>query len=157
MSFGSWVERLQAHDLLNGLQRVVSQTGLKGRWQILGKKPLKVCDTGHNADGIAEVVNQIREQSYARLHIVLGMVKDKDVTQVLRLLPDDATYYFCQAKIPRAMDAHQLAEMAASLGRRGIIVPDVNDAIREAERNASPEDMIFIGGSTFVVAEIENL
>jgi dihydrofolate synthase / folylpolyglutamate synthase len=149
--------KINKQDLLNGLKRVVSQTGLKGRWQILGKKPLKVCDTGHNPDGITEVVNQIRDQSYARLHIVLGVVKDKDVTQVLGLLPDDASYYFCQAKIPRAMDAHQLAELATALGRRGRIVPDVNDAIREAEKSASPEDMIFIGGSTFVVAEIENL
>ncbi len=149
--------KITKQDLLDGLKRVVSQTGLKGRWQILGRKPLKICDTGHNPDGMAEVVNQIRDQSYERLHMVFGVVKDKDVMQVLRLLPEDASYYFCQAKIPRAMDANQLAETARALGRRGIIVPDVNDAIREAERNASPEDMIFIGGSTFVVAEIENL
>jgi len=149
--------KITKSDLQKGLQRVVSQTGLKGRWQVLGKKPLIVCDTGHNPDGITEVVNQIMEQSYTQLHIVFGVVKDKDVSEVLRLLPEDANYYFCQAKIPRAMDAHQLFETAASLGRRGTVVPDVNDAIREAERNASPDDMIFIGGSTFVVAEIENL
>jgi len=149
--------KIDSTDLLNGLQRVVQQTGLKGRWQHLGSKPLKVCDTGHNVEGITEVVNQIRDQTFNKLHIVLGMVKDKDVSQVLALMPDDASYYFCQPKIPRAMDADRLAEMALFAGKQGIVIPDVNDAIREAERRASPDDMIFIGGSTFVVAEIANL
>ena len=149
--------KIAAHNLVRGLGSVVAQTGLKGRWQILGSSPFKVCDTGHNVEGIEEVANQIRQQSYANLHIVLGMVKDKDVIKVLKLLPGEAHYYFCQARIPRAMDAVQLAEIAASTGRRGTVVPDVNDAIRTAERNAAPDDMIFIGGSTFVVAEIETL
>lgn len=143
--------------LKEGLETVVKQTGLKGRWQILGRGPLKVCDTGHNLDGVKEVVNQIRAQSFKRLHIVFGMVKDKDITDVLKLLPRDAAYYFCQAKIPRALDAALLAEQANKLELNGFIIPDVNEAIREAEKNAGPEDMIFIGGSTFVVAEIENL
>lgn len=149
--------KISAHNLVKGLGLVVAQTGLKGRWQILGRRPLKVCDTGHNVEGIEEVVNQIRQQSYTNLHIVLGMVKDKDVVKVLNLLPGEAHYYFCQARIPRAMDAVQLAAIAESAGRTGTVVPDVNDAIRAAERNAAPDDMIFIGGSTFVVAEIENL
>jgi len=123
----------------------------------LGRSPLKVCDTGHNVEGIEEVANQIRQQSYTKLHIVLGMVKDKDVVKVLNIMPVEASYYFCQSKIPRAMDAFQLAEIAESIGRKGIVVPDVNEAIQAAERNSAPDDMIFIGGSTFVVAEIENL
>lgn len=149
--------RISKEALKEGLEMVVKQTGLKGRWQILGRHPLKVCDTGHNVDGVKEVVNQIRAQSFKRLHIVFGMVKDKDITDVLNLLPRDATYYFCQAKIPRALDALLLAEQAGKLALSGFTIPDVNDAIRQAEKNAKPEDMIFIGGSTFVVAEIENL
>lgn len=149
--------KISDFDLTNGLRLVVTQTGLKGRWQILGKNPMKVCDTGHNVDGIKEVVNQIKTQSFRDLHIVFGMVKDKDITPVLQLLPKEAAYYFCQAKIPRAQDASQLAEQARQLGLRGIVVPDVNEAIRKAEQRASNEDMIFIGGSTYVVAEIENL
>ncbi|MBA4056830.1 MAG: dihydrofolate synthase, partial [Marivirga sp.] len=143
--------------LKTGLEMVVNQTGLKGRWQILGRRPLKVCDTGHNVDGVKEVVNQIRAQSFERVHIVFGMVKDKDITDVLKLLPRDATYYFCQAKIPRALDAALLAEQAKNAGLNGFIIPDVNEAIHKAEMHAGADDMIFIGGSTFVVAEIENL
>ncbi len=141
----------------SGLESVVRQTGLKGRWQVLGRTPLKVCDTGHNVDGIREVVSQIQAQSYARLHMVFGMVKDKDITDVLKLLPRDATYYFCQANIPRALDATSLSQQANDMGLRGFVIPGVNDAIREAEKRAADDDMIFIGGSTFVVAEIEDL
>jgi len=143
--------------MMTGLESVVAQTGIKGRWQILGQNPLKVCDTGHNMDGLQEVVNQISAQSFNKLHIVLGMVKDKDITEVLKLFPRDAAYYFCQAKIPRALDASLLAGQAKTLGINGLIIPDINEAIREADRNAMADDMIFIGGSTFVVAEIENL
>ena len=140
-----------------GLMQVISNTGLLGRWQILGRNPLVVCDTGHNEDGIREVVEQIAQQSYDQLHIVLGMVKDKDISNILALLPKDAKYYFCQSKIPRALDANLLAEQAARSSLYGAIIPDVNEAIRIARSQASKEDMIFIGGSTFVVAEIENL
>ncbi len=143
--------------LRGGLRAVVEQTGLKGRWQILNSHPLTVCDTAHNVDGITEVVRQITAQSYLKLHIVLGLVKDKDVTEILLILPKDACYYFCQANIPRAMDAGTLAEMASHAGLTGLICEDVNQAIKEAEKAASVDDMIFIGGSTFVVAEIENL
>lgn len=141
----------------NGLLGVVTQTGLKGRWQILGDHPLKVCDTAHNAEGIAEVVNQIRAQVYDSLHMVIGVVKDKDISAVLRLLPTDASYYFCQAKIPRSQDAEVLAKEASAYGLKGQVVHDVNAAVKAAERNAKKNDMIFIGGSTFVVAEIEGL
>ncbi len=140
-----------------GLLQVVSLTGLKGRWQLLGMNPMKVCDTAHNPDGIKEVVRQIKAQVYDSLHMVIGVVKDKDISAVLQLLPQKAYYYFCQANLPRALDAGLLAEQAAAFGLTGKVIRDVNEAIREAEHNASKKDMIFIGGSTFVVAEIEGL
>lgn len=145
------------HQVRSGLQNVAAKTGLKGRWQILGYHPLKVCDTAHNAEGMKVVVSQIKAQSYETLHMVFGMVNDKDVMPVLQLLPREAQYYFCQAKLPRAMDAAILAELAEAIGLNGVVIPDVSTAIHEAELRAKPEDMIFIGGSTFIVAEIENL
>jgi dihydrofolate synthase/folylpolyglutamate synthase len=116
-----------------------------------------ICDTGHNVDGIREVVNQIEQQSFDRLWIVLGVVKDKDVSKVLQLLPKYAHYFFCQAKLPRAMDAEELKAKALNFGLRGEVVRDINEAIRQAKSLAQTNDMIFIGGSTFVVAEIDNL
>lgn len=143
--------------LLNGLENVVAQTGLKGRWQTLQYNPLVICDTGHNIDGVREVLSQISAQSFNKLHMVWGMVKDKDISEVLAELPKHAHYYFCQAKIPRAMDAAALAEAAMVYGLQGEIIPDINEAKRKAISNASKDDFIFIGGSTFVVAEIEEL
>lgn len=140
-----------------GIENVIALTGLKGRWQKINSTPLTICDTAHNEAGVKEVLSQISAQSFKKLHIVWGMVKDKEILSILNLLPKDATYYFCQAKIPRAMEAQVLAEKAISVGLDGIIVPDVNNAINQARMNADPEDLIFIGGSTFVVAEIENL
>ncbi|MEO5980430.1 MAG: folylpolyglutamate synthase/dihydrofolate synthase family protein [Chryseolinea sp.] len=141
----------------SGLLNVVINTDLKGRWQILGRNPLVVCDTGHNIDGMTEVVTQIEAQNFDRLFIVLGMVKDKDVTSVLEILPKSAYYFFCQAKIPRALDANTLAAQAKEVMLNGSVVPDINDAIVEAKRMATNDDMIFIGGSTFVVSEIKDL
>jgi len=145
-------------DVDKGLRNVIAQTGLKGRWQVLGISPLKVCDTAHNAEGIREVVNQIRVQPYETLHMVVGMVNDKDIEPMLQLLPAEAKYYFCQAKIPRALDAATLANKATEVaGLSGTVIPDVREAISAAGDNASPNDMIFIGGSTYVVAEIPEL
>jgi dihydrofolate synthase/folylpolyglutamate synthase len=140
-----------------GLFHVITNTRLKGRWQKLGDKPLMICDTGHNVDGIQEVVKQIRQQTYTTLHFVLGMVKDKDISKVLSLLPKEAHYYFCQADIPRAMDASMLSEKAKEFDLSGQVISKVSEAIATAKRIAKPDDFIFIGGSTFVVAEIENL
>ncbi len=148
---------IPADSIQHGLTHVAKQTGLKGRWQKLGEKPLMICDTGHNEDGIREIVRQIRVQQYTKLHMVMGMVKDKDISAVLKLLPTEAEYYFCEAKIPRALDASLLKEQAHSVGLNGVDIKDVNEAIKEARRKAADDDMIFIGGSTFVVAEIENL
>ena len=140
-----------------GLLNVVSQTGLKGRWQKLSERPLMICDTGHNIDGVKEILAQIKALRFSKLHMVWGMVKDKEISDVLSVLPKDAKYYFCQASIPRALDAAELARQAGVKGLEGVVKPDVNEAIREAKANASVDDMIFIGGSTFVVAEIDNL
>jgi dihydrofolate synthase/folylpolyglutamate synthase len=143
--------------VIEGLANVTGLTGLKGRWQKLDEKPLIICDTGHNAEGIEQVVRQIRSERFVRLFIVLGMVKDKDISRVLSLLPTEARYFFCQSKIPRAMDAVQLREKALEFGLLGEVIYDVNEAIDAARKNATDEDMIFIVGSTFVVAEIYNL
>lgn len=148
---------ISGENILEGLSRTIQLTGLKGRWQKLNDKPLIICDTGHNEAGMKEILSQLKQQKFSKLHFVLGMVKDKDQGKLLSLLPKDADYYFCQAKIPRAMPAHELQEKAATVGLNGNVVEDVNDAIAEAKQNAAPEDMIFIGGSTFVVGEIENL
>jgi dihydrofolate synthase/folylpolyglutamate synthase len=143
--------------LKTGLESISESTGLKGRWQILQTKPLTIADTGHNEAGILEVVAQLKNYAYAKLWMVIGMVNDKDISKVLDLLPLEASYIFCQASIPRAMDADELASKASEKGLKGQVIPKVMDAIEFARKNASPDDLIFIGGSTFVVAEIENL
>jgi dihydrofolate synthase/folylpolyglutamate synthase len=140
-----------------GLARVSEQTGLKGRWQILQTQPLTIADTGHNEAGILEVVNQLQKYPNSQLWMVIGMVNDKDISKVLDLLPKEATYIFCQANLPRAMDAELLASKALEKGLMGQVIPKVTDAIEFARKNAGTDDLIFIGGSTFVVAEIEDL
>jgi len=149
--------KITNEQLAFGLRNITGLTGLKGRWQRLNDNPLTICDTGHNEAGIKEILTQISEIKFAKLHWVLGMVKDKDVSSILQLLPKDATYYFCQASIPRAMPAHELHERAQAVGLNGIVVQDVNAAIAQTRANSSKDDLIMIGGSTFVVAEIENL
>lgn len=140
--------------IYEGLSEVISQTGLQGRWQTLGANPRIVCDTGHNEGGISEVVAQIRQTPYKKLHIVFGTVADKDPSDVLKLLPTDATYYFCHANIPRALNSHKLREAATVFGLNGEAYESVTEAFAKAKESAAKEDFIFIGGSTFVVAEI---
>jgi dihydrofolate synthase / folylpolyglutamate synthase len=149
--------KLMPEHIRTGLENVVSQTGLKGRWQVLNKKPFIVCDTGHNLDGITEVLKQIKAQTYRHLYFVFGMVKGKDVSAVLKLLPTHAYYFFCQPKIPRALDATVLCEQARDYDLTGEVIIDINEAIDKAKARADADDMIFIGGSTYVVAEIDNL
>lgn len=141
----------------HGLAHVLKQTGLKGRWQMLGERPFVFCDTAHNAEGLVFVVRQIRSYTWQKLHIVLGVSADKDTEKIFALLPSEATYYFCQAKLPRAMEAHLLAEKASAHGFSGTAIPDVREAIQKAMESATADDFVFIGGSTFVVAEIEGL
>lgn len=148
---------ISAEAIVLGLEKTVEQTGLKGRWQQLGTNPTIICDTGHNTDGIQNTVAQIMTYSFRHLHIVLGMVKDKRRDEILRLLPATAQYYFCQAKIPRALDAELLANEARMLGLQGEVISDVNEAVQKAKAIAGPDDFIFIGGSTFVVAELSDL
>ena len=138
----------------NALENTVKITGLQGRWQILGENPLIICDTGHNLAGIQEVLANINATPHDQLHIVIGMLKDKDVTSVLELLPEDAIYYFCQPDLERAMPANELAEKAAVFNLKGQVYQTVNSALSFAKSSAKPADMIFIGGSTFIVAEV---
>jgi dihydrofolate synthase/folylpolyglutamate synthase len=140
-----------------GLTEVTTVTGLKGRWQMLNQNPLIIADTGHNEPGIREILSQLQTYSYTRLWMILGMVQDKDISKILALLPEDATYIFCQTNLPRALPADQLAEKAAAFGLEGKVIPDVNTAMNFARKNAGPDDLIFVGGSTFVVAEIDDL
>jgi len=140
--------------LYSALKNVKGLTGLMGRWQILSEQPLIVCDTGHNIAGITEVMQNINSTPYDNLHIVIGMVKDKDISGVLNLLPVNARYYFCQPQLERALPAQELADEAAKHHLKGTIFSTVELAINAAKENAGPKDLIFIGGSTFVVAEV---
>ena len=128
-------------------------TGLRGRWDILSEHPLIICDTGHNVAGITEVMENINSTPHDQLHIVIGMLKDKDITTVLQLLPASACYYFCQPDLERAMSAEELSRQAEVFNLKGNIFGSVGEAIENAKSNADPKDLIFIGGSTFVVAE----
>jgi len=138
----------------NGLKKVTSQTGLAGRWQQLGVQPKIICDTGHNEAGIAWIVQQLGRESYRKLHVVFGTVNDKDVSGILKLLPKNATYYFTQAAIERAMDANKLKQEAVNFQLNGDVYRTVSEALNAAKSKAEPDDFIFVGGSTFVVAEV---
>ena len=137
-----------------GLENVTTSTGLEGRWQTIGANPRIICDTAHNEGGIREVVAQLRRTPFKKLHIVMGMVNDKDIAGVLALLPKEAIYYFTKASIPRALPEHQLMQMAAFFGLNGAAYEDVPSALKDARMYADREDLIFVGGSTFVVAEV---
>ncbi len=141
-------------EILTGLAKVQENTGLLGRWQVLNTSPYTVCDTAHNIEGIKEVLEQIKNTAYRKLHIVLGMVEGKDEESILRMFPLEAKYYFTQARIPRALPVDKLAEVAQRVGLKGEVIEDVMEAYMQARANAGSDDMIFIGGSTFVVAEV---
>jgi len=140
--------------ILKGLANASKNTGLMGRWQIIGNNPLTICDTGHNQAGIQLVVEQINQTSWEQLHIVIGMVNDKDQNEVLALLPKNAHYYFTKAALPRATEPEELANKASRHGLKGSCYPTVHQAFHAAQENAGKNDLVFIGGSTFVVAEI---
>lgn len=137
----------------SGFANVVKQTGLMGRWQQLSDKPRIICDTGHNAHGIKYIVEQLNNEQYNNLHIVFGMVNDKDVSAVLELMPKDAKYYFTRASIERAFTAKDIAEKASAYGLHGESYEDISKAIESAKENADENDLIFIGGSSFIVAD----
>ena len=140
-------------NIVTALQQVITLTGLHGRWEVLSHHPLTICDTGHNADGITEVLKNIATVNYKHLHFILGMVNDKDINKILGMLPVNATYYFCKPGIPRGLDAESLKLQAKNYGLQGAHYSSVTQAMQAAQQNADEHDLIFIGGSTFVVAE----
>ena len=144
---------IEDENVLYALQHVKKLTGLMGRWQILSEKPLIIADTGHNEDGITEVVKNIERYSYKKLHMIIGVVNDKDVTSILKLLPKNATYYFCKANIPRALPEKELFDLAKQHDLKGKKFASVALALSEAKKVAKANDLIFIGGSTFTVAD----
>ncbi|QEM05109.1 bifunctional folylpolyglutamate synthase/dihydrofolate synthase [Mucilaginibacter rubeus] len=140
--------------LKTALRQVKNLTGLHGRWETLSHNPLTICDTGHNPDGIEEVMKNIASVKYNHLHMVIGMVNDKDTGKVLSLLPKDATYYFCKPDIPRGLDAESMKAQGGAHGLIGEAYLSVKEALLSAQKNAANDDLVFVGGSTFVVAEV---
>ncbi len=138
----------------NALQQVKTLTGLHGRWEILSRSPLTICDTGHNPDGVQEVLKNIAATKHKHLHFVMGMVNDKDSSKVLSLLPKQATYYFCKPDIPRGLEAASLQQKALAFGLEGKVYTSVKEALTKARESAAADDLVFAGGSTFVVAEV---
>ncbi|WP_339729456.1 folylpolyglutamate synthase/dihydrofolate synthase family protein [Maribacter stanieri] len=137
-----------------GLQRVVENTNLMGRWQQIGNEPTIICDTAHNKEGISLVLDQLKEQDFNELHIVLGFVKDKDISKIISLFPKNARYYFCKPKIFRGLNENILADLFYQLDFKGNIYESVNKAFKAAKKAAKTNDFIYVGGSNFVVSEI---
>lgn len=146
--------KVSAENIKLGFLQVVKNTGLLGRWQQLGEKPKVICDTAHNKNGLEIVLNQIKKETFDRLHIILGVVDDKELNEVLPLFPKNATYYFCKPNIPRGLDASLLRKQASTFLLIGNTYESVIKAYEAAQKNAVKEDFIYIGGSTFVVAEL---
>ena len=143
-------------DLQTGLENVCEITGLEGRWQTVQENPTIIADTGHNVAGIQYVAEQLKAQTFKTLRIVIGMVNDKDITEVLKLLPKEAVYYFTQARIERALPAEILQKQAESIGLKGKMYLSVEQAIKSAIADSETADLIFIGGSNFIVGEALN-
>ena len=153
------IQKLEVFDISeehisNGLQNVVANTNFKGRWQILNLEPKVICDTAHNREGLEMVMHQLKHESFQRLHIVLGVVSDKNLETILPFFPMEATYYFCKPDVPRGLPASELREKANKFNLIGDVFLSVNQAYKAALKNASKKDVIYIGGSTFVVAEV---
>ncbi|MHC1775929.1 MAG: folylpolyglutamate synthase/dihydrofolate synthase family protein [Lentimicrobium sp.] len=137
-----------------GIKNTIQNTGLKGRWHTLKENPLTICDIGHNPHGLRLVVDQIKSIRYEQLHFVIGVVNDKDISTMLSMLPEEAIYYFCKASIPRGLDAGLLQAEANPHGLKGEKYESVKDALNAAWKAAGEKDLVFIGGSTFTVAEV---
>ncbi len=149
--------RISQESIYEAFARVTTLTGLMGRWQQLNDTPRLICDTGHNTGGIEYIVRQLRNEKYHTLRIVIGMVNDKDISGVLAMLPKEATYYFTRASIPRALPEEQLQTLATQAGLQGKCYPTVEEAVNAAKKECHPDDLIFVGGSTFIVADLLNL
>ena len=145
--------RINADSVRNGIAKVINQTGLLGRWQTLSNNPLTIADTGHNEAGLREILAQLKTIPYKHLHFVIGMVNDKEHHAVLKLLPKNATYYFCKANIPRALDEKDLQQLAREHNLYGNTYRTVKEALKEAQAKAQKDDLVLVGGSTFIVAE----
>ena len=141
-------------EINSGIKNVKINTGLRGRWEVLSIKPKIVCDTGHNIDGINQVINHLEKIKYGKLHFVFGTVNDKKLDSILNILPKDGIYYFCKAKIDRALDANKLKSLCEAKNIFGESYSSVTSALNAAKKNSENEDLILIGGSTFVVAEV---
>ena len=145
---------ISEENIQKGLINTVKNTGLMGRWQILGQAPKVICDTAHNREGLQIVLDQLASEDFQNLHIILGVVSDKDLASILPLFPKDATYYFCRPNIPRGLDASLLLSRARGFGLIGQEYISVSKAYEAALKAALPQDLVFVGGSTFVVAEV---
>ncbi len=148
---------ISRENIYDGLENVTGLTGLMGRWQTIGNNPRIICDTGHNEAGITQILEQIKSTAYKNLHMVFGVVDDKNIDSILAMLPIEATYYFCKASIPRALDEKILHKKAAKFNLKGNSFKNVELALESAKQNAQKEDFIFVGGSTFVVADLLEL
>ena len=146
--------RIDEQSIRSGFAHVCELTGLMGRWQKLQDAPTLICDTGHNVGGITYIVEQLKQQTYRQLHIIIGMVNDKDISGVLSLLPKDATYYFTKASVKRALPENELLALAEEAGLKGTTYPTVVEAVQAAKKNCPPKDLIFVGGSSFIVADL---
>ncbi|WP_405292132.1 bifunctional folylpolyglutamate synthase/dihydrofolate synthase [Algibacter sp. Ld11] len=145
---------ISENNIEKGLLKVIKNTGLLGRWQILNREPKVVCDTGHNREGLIYVMKQLSNEVYNNLHIVFGVVNDKDLSSIIDLLPKTATYYFCKPNISRGLGADELRRVFSEYDLHGDAYSSVDEAYKQAKEMACADDFIFIGGSTFVVAEI---
>jgi dihydrofolate synthase / folylpolyglutamate synthase len=148
---------ISQNQLLAGFSKVVDLTGLKGRWQTLSESPKVLCDTAHNIGGITQVLGNLQKMNFHKLWMILGFVSDKDISTILSMLPTDANYIFCQANIQRALSANDLLEKATRYNLNGKAIADVNEAIAYVKNEADSNDFVYVGGSTFVVAEINIL
>ncbi len=146
--------KVSEEHIRTGLMKVVANTGLMGRWQILQRNPMVICDTAHNREGLEIVVEQLLQQGHKRLHMVIGFVKEKNLAGILPLFPGNANYYFCRPDIPRGLDATILQQQAAGFKLNGKAYLSVQDAFCAAIQAADQDDLIFVGGSTFTVAEV---
>ncbi len=149
--------QLSSSDVAAGLANVSALTGLKGRWQVLQRNPLCLADTAHNAEAWHEIAEQLRSYAAPRYHFVLGVSQGKDVAALLNNLPKDGIYYFCQADVPRALPARLLANEAGKFALHGNVIEVVQQAYEHARQQAEPDDVVFVGGSSFVVAELDDI
>ncbi|MBT8314902.1 MAG: bifunctional folylpolyglutamate synthase/dihydrofolate synthase [Maribacter sp.] len=146
--------KVKKKHIKRGLKKVIKNTGIMGRWQILGKSPLVICDTAHNKEGLAYIMAQLGQQKFDRLHLVLGFVEDKDLDAILPLFPKNALYYFCSPAVMRGLEVQVLVKKANDLGLEGAPYDSVKSALKRAKKRASKKDLIYLGGSNFTVAEV---